>query len=150
MVEPNYSIYIKKNKCKYFVYLLNINLKNIKYMSNLKLSQLLETERFFEDTLTLNRIGIDSDVSVYEDGDNIVMKISLPDIHPDKIDVYVKNNYLHISETKEETREEDGKAYSKEVYTESFEEMIKLPAGIKEEDMEFDLKDGELTVTLPK
>lgn len=119
-------------------------------MSNLKLSQLLETERFFEDTLTLNRIGIDSDVSVYEDGDNIVMKISLPDIHPDKIDVYVKNNYLHISETKEETREEDGKAYSKEVYTESFEEMIKLPAGIKEEDMEFDLKDGELTVTLPK
>lgn len=119
-------------------------------MSTLKLSKLLETERFFEDTLVLNRIGIDSDINFQEDDKNLYITMNLPEIHPDKIDVYIKNNYLHIQETKEEVKEEDGECYSKEIYRGSFEQMIKLPEGIKEDGMDFDLYKGELTITLPK
>ncbi len=119
-------------------------------MSTLKLSKLLETERFFEDTLILNRIGIDSNVYFDEDDQNLIVKMNLPEIHPDKIDVYVKNDYLHIIEIKEEAKEEDGETYSKEIYKESFEQMIKLPYKVDENNIDFYLNKGELTVVLSR
>lgn len=88
---------------------------------------------------------------VYEENDHIMVKMHIPGIDPDKVDISVENEYLHVSGTREEREEtEDQEYYRKEIRTGSFERLIPLPAPVDEENTRARYKDGVLTISLPQ
>ncbi|MAG94179.1 MAG: molecular chaperone [Planctomycetaceae bacterium] len=78
----------------------------------------------------------------------------LPGLKPEEIDVSVQDGYLSISgEHSEETTSETGedkKFHRVERRKGSFSRSVKLPVPVEEDDIEAQLHDGVLTVTLPK
>jgi len=96
-------------------------------------------------------IGWDLAADVYEEKGNIVAKLNLPGMDPEKIDISVDGENLRISGSREEEKEtKDKNYYSKEIRRGSFERTITLPAPVKAEGVEAEYKDGVLTVTLPR
>ncbi len=97
------------------------------------------------------KIGWDLAADVYEEKGNIVAKLNLPGIDPEKIDISVEGENLRISGSREEEKEtKDKNYYSKEIRRGSFERTIALPAPVKADGVEAEYKDGVLIVTLPK
>jgi len=111
----------------------------------------MEIDNVFDSLPTLTKFGVDLAVDVYEKDENIIAEMNLPGIDPDKIDVSVENNYLRISGSREESKEEKKKHYySKEIKRGSFERMVRLPNKVEEDKVSAEFKNGELVVTLPK
>ena len=88
---------------------------------------------------------------VYEENSNIIVKMHIPGIDPDKVDIAVENEYLHVSGTREEREEsEDQDYYRKEIRTGSFERVLTLPVAVDEANTRARYQDGVLTISLPK
>ncbi len=108
-------------------------------------------DRFFEDFPAFPKQGLDLAVDVYEKDKNIIAEMNLPGIPPDKINVSVEDNYLRVSGSREESKEEKEKHYySKEIHRGSFERVVRLPAAVEKNKVSAEYKNGELTITLPK
>jgi len=104
----------------------------------------------FEDIMENADRTFDLATDVFEENNNIVVQIHVPGINPDKVDVSVENEYLHVSGKREEREEtEDQEYYRKEIRTGSFERIIPLPANVDESQTRARYKDGVLTITLP-
>ena len=121
-------------------------------MSLIKWEPFGDIDRFFEEgILTFPKFGRDLAVDVYEKENNIIAEMNLTGIDPEKIDVSVKDNYLHISSSREESKEEKKKHYySKEISRGSFERVVYLPDAVQKDKIKAEFKDGELTITMPK
>lgn len=120
-------------------------------MSLIKWEPFMDIDNVFDSFPTLTKFGTDLAIDVYEKDNNIIAEMNLPGVDPDKIDVSVENNYLRVSGSREESKEEKKKHYySKEIKRGSFERMIRLPSKVKEENVSAEFKNGELVVTLPK
>lgn len=101
----------------------------------------------FEDIARTHDLATD----VYEENDHVMVKMHVPGIDPEKVDISVENEYLHVSGTREEREEtEDQEYYRKEIRTGSFERIIPLPATVDEQNTRARYKDGVLTISLPK
>ncbi|MBE0447311.1 MAG: Hsp20/alpha crystallin family protein [Actinobacteria bacterium] len=88
---------------------------------------------------------------IYEKDNNIIVRMDLPEVRPEDVDVSIVNNTLRIrGERKhiEEVREEN--YYRKERRFGSFERTIELPIAVKTEEIDATYKEGVLQVTLPK
>lgn len=88
---------------------------------------------------------------VYEDGNDIVVRSTIAGVEPSDIDISVAHDVLTIRgrrEMDEEIGEE--KFYSRECYWGSFSRSIILPHEIDQKGVKADLKNGVLTVILPK
>lgn len=112
-----------------------------------------EMNRFFEDfpIPSFKDIGSDLAVDVYEEDNNVVAKMNIPGVDPDKINVSVEDNMLRVSGAHEEEREEKKKHYyHKEIRKGSFERVISLPQSVQKDKVSADYKNGTLVVTLPK
>lgn len=112
-----------------------------------------EVNRFFEDfpIPSFKDIGSDLAVDVYEEGDNVIAKMNIPGVDPEKINVSVEDNMLRVSGAHEEEREEKKKHYyHKEIRKGSFERVISLPQAVQKDKVSADYKNGTLVVTLPK
>jgi HSP20 family protein len=131
---------------------LIINLiKNI--MAIIKWEPFDEVDSFFEDfpIQSINKIGLDLAVDLYEENENIIAKMNLPGVNPDKINISVENNMLHVSGAHEEEKEEKKKHYyHKEIKKGSFERVVSLPQVIKNEGVSAEYKHGVLKIILPK
>ncbi|MGB8367597.1 MAG: Hsp20/alpha crystallin family protein [Candidatus Babeliales bacterium] len=89
--------------------------------------------------------------NVYEGSGNVIVKMHLPGIELDEIALKAEDNYLTIAGSrKEEEKEKDKQYYHKEIKYGSFERVIALPCLVRGDQAEAELKDGVLTVTLPK
>lgn len=89
--------------------------------------------------------------NVYEDNGNVIVKMHLPGIDLDQIDIKAEDNYLCIAGSREQDKKVKNKHhYHKEIKYGSFERVIELPCPIIGEKAEAELKDGVLAVTLPK
>lgn len=87
---------------------------------------------------------------VFKKNGNLVVKINLPGINPEKLDIDVSMDSIKVSGTSEDEEKVDGKDYFlKEIRKGNFERIIKLPVRIEMDKAEADYTKGILKITVP-
>jgi HSP20 family protein len=90
-------------------------------------------------------------VDVYEDKENLHVKVELPGLKREEIEVALEDGRLSISgERKCETTSNESRSYRNERYVGKFQRIIGLPSEVRADKVSAQYKDGVLTVTLPK
>ncbi|MFH1412933.1 MAG: Hsp20/alpha crystallin family protein [bacterium] len=90
-------------------------------------------------------------VDVFEHENNIVIKSTIAGAKPEDIEISVHNDMLTIKGKREMSEEVDYKDYLyRECYWGKFSRTIILPTQVHEDKIKADIKDGVLTITLPK
>ena len=88
---------------------------------------------------------------VRETKEALVLKADLPGVKADDLDVSVQANVLSISGKRElERKTEDEHFHMSERTYGSFTRSFTLPEGVDSKNLDAELKDGVLTLTLPK
>jgi HSP20 family protein len=88
---------------------------------------------------------------VKEAKDTYLIKADLPGIADKDIDITVTGNVMTISGQREEERREEGERYyTTERSYGRFSRSLSLPDGVDADNVRADLKDGVLTVQIPK
>lgn len=121
-------------------------------MSLIKWEPLPDIERFFDEGfLSFAKFGRDLAIDVYEKDDRVTAEINMPGVDPEHIEVTVEGNYLRVSGSREESKEEKKKHYySKEISRGSFERIVRLPTSVDKDQVKAEFKNGELIVSMPK
>ena len=90
-------------------------------------------------------------IDMYQTKDNVIIKSTIAGVRPEDIDITVANDMVTIkgSRRKEETVSGDDYFYQ-ECYWGNFSRSVIIPVDIESEEIEADLKDGILTVIIPK
>ncbi|HMQ01565.1 MAG TPA: Hsp20/alpha crystallin family protein [Candidatus Doudnabacteria bacterium] len=90
-------------------------------------------------------------IDMYQTKDNVIIKSTIAGVRPDDIDITVANDMVTItgSRKREEKITEDDYFYQ-ECYWGGFSRSVIVPVDIDSEQIEADLKDGILTVVIPK
>ncbi|PIZ55757.1 molecular chaperone [bacterium (Candidatus Torokbacteria) CG_4_10_14_0_2_um_filter_35_8] len=90
-------------------------------------------------------------IDCYQQDDNVVIKSTVAGVKPDDIDISFADNVITIKgeRTKDEEVKEEGYLYQ-ECYWGRFSRSIKLPCDIDNSKIKASLRDGILTVQLPK
>jgi len=102
-------------------------------------------------TLAPPGVGYVPSFDVKETKDSYVFKADLPGIKEDDLDVSITGNRLTVSgKREEETREEDARYFAYERTYGTFSRSFTLPEGIDADNITADLKNGELTLQIPK
>ena len=90
-------------------------------------------------------------LDIYEDKDNLFVKVELPGMKREDIDVSLHEGSLSVSgERKSEQKHEDAEVYRAERFFGRFQRTITLPTPVAAEKVKAQYQDGILTVTLPK
>ena len=90
-------------------------------------------------------------IDMYQTKDNVIIKSTIAGVRPEDIDITVANDMVTIrgSRKKEENIAGDDYFYQ-ECYWGNFSRSVIIPVDIDSESIEADLKDGILTVIIPK
>jgi len=107
-----------------------------------------ETEDVYEDDLEEEgQLSVD----VYQDNNNIIIKSTIAGVEPEDIDITFDNDMITIrgKRKKDLTVDEDDYFYQ-ECYWGSFSRSIILPVEVEEEKIKATIKNGVLTIILPK
>ena len=90
-------------------------------------------------------------IDMYQTKDNVIIKSTIAGVKPEDIDITVANDMVTIkgSRKKEEMIAQDDYFYQ-ECYWGNFSRSVIIPVDIDSEQIEADLKDGILTVIIPK
>jgi HSP20 family protein len=84
-------------------------------------------------------------------GDHYEMRVEMPGIPKDKIDIQVTQNSVEISASHDEQQEETNKNWLRRERTyANFYRCLELPEELKTDDVNAELDEGILTLTLPK
>jgi HSP20 family protein len=90
-------------------------------------------------------------IDLYEDQDNVLVKVELPGMTKETIEVTLHEGTLSISgERKTERKVEKADVYRSERFFGRFQRAISLPTPVAADKVKAEYKDGVLTVTLPK
>lgn len=116
-----------------------------------------ELDRLFESPLTeLARAsqllsGWTPALDLHEDKDNFIVKIELPGMKKEDIDISLHEGSLSISgERKNEQKFENAEICRSERFVGRFQRTVELPSAVAHDQVKAQYKDGILTVTLPK
>ena len=112
-------------------------------------------DRLFEDSFITpaRATGGMPKIDVKDRKDSIVVKAELPGVREEDINVEILDNSMTISgEKKSETEEkdEDQGYYYKESHTGAFSRTFNLPGDVVAEKASAEMKEGILTITVPK
>lgn len=90
-------------------------------------------------------------IDMYQTKDNVIIKSTIAGVRPEDIDITVANDMVTVkgARRKEETIAQDDYFYQ-ECYWGSFSRSVIVPVDIDSEHIEADLKDGILTIIVPK
>lgn len=90
-------------------------------------------------------------IDMYQTKDNVIIKSTIAGVRPDDIDITVANDMVTIqgSRSREEKIHDDDYFYQ-ECYWGGFSRSVIVPVDIDSEHIEADLKDGILTIIVPK
>lgn len=90
-------------------------------------------------------------IDMYQTKDNVIIKSTIAGVRPEDIDITVANDMVSIkgSRRKEENISQEDYFYQ-ECYWGNFSRSVIVPVDIDSEHIEADLKDGILTVIVPK
>ncbi len=106
--------------------------------------------RFFGDWDRIEG-GMLAPLDIAEDETGFTLKIDLPGVAADDIDIQVHDNRLMLSGRREESNEESGENYYHvERRRGSFRREVLLPSAVDEDHIEATHTNGVLTVRLPK
>jgi len=90
-------------------------------------------------------------LDMHEDRDNIYVRVELPGMKREEIDLQLHDHTLTISgERRAENKEEDAEVYRAERYVGRFQRSVQLPRPVDVAKVKAQYRDGILTVTLPK
>jgi len=92
-------------------------------------------------------------VEVIQCDENYKVKVQLPGVKKDEIDIELDNDFMTITaETREEKREENNnrRYHTSEFRYGKYQRTISFDQPIKTEDATAEYKDGILTITIPK
>jgi len=95
--------------------------------------------------------GLAPAVDMFQTADEVIVKISVPGVKAEHLDVHVAGDGLTVKGVR--TEHQDVKRedyYYQEQRYGAFTRYINLPAGLATEKAEADLQDGVLTLTIPK
>ena len=116
-----------------------------------------DIDRLFESPLTewarnSNLLsGWNPALDLYEDKDNLYVKVELPGMKREDIDVSLHEGSLSISgERKGEEKHEDAEVYRAERFFGRFQRTVTVPTSVAVDKVKAQYKDGILTITLPK
>jgi HSP20 family protein len=106
-----------------------------------------ELDRLFESPLT----GWAPALDVHEDKDSFSIRVELPGMRREDIEVSLQDGALVISgERKEEKVTEGTEVHRQERFYGRFSRALTLPSAVAGDKVKAQYKDGILTVTLPK
>jgi HSP20 family protein len=97
--------------------------------------------------------GLRPALEFFVDDDKLTLRVDLPGIEPENVDIKVGGGFLTIKGSREEKRDtRNAQFYRREMRYGSFERTIQLPEGVKAEALKAIYKNGvlELTATIPK
>ena len=90
-------------------------------------------------------------LDVIEQGDNFLVKASIPGIDPKDLEITLENDVLCIKgETKSEKEENTERYHLRERRVGRFGRTVSFPMRVNGEAVNADYKDGVLTLTVPK
>ena len=90
-------------------------------------------------------------IDMYQTKDNVIIKSTIAGVRPDDIDITVANDMVTVKGTRQrEEKVSDDDYFYQECYWGSFSRSVIVPVDIDSEQIEADLKDGILTVIIPK
>jgi HSP20 family protein len=90
-------------------------------------------------------------MDLYQTEDNVVVKMGLPGVKPEDIQISVTNGVLSIrGEVKEEKEEKEKTYHLRERRYGSFSRSVTLPSNVSIEKSDAEFDNGILTLTLPK
>ena len=114
-------------------------------------------DRLFDDFFSLKTADFfDSEwlpaIDMYNDEKNMYIKADIAGIEEKDLNVMVQDNILTISgeRTEEKKESKNGSYYISERKTGSFSRSFSLPEEVKTENIKAELKNGVLTITMPK
>jgi len=109
-------------------------------------------DRLFEDSVITSKgtVGMPK-IDIKDKKDSIEVRAELPGMEEDEIEIEVADNVMTISGEKKAEKEKDEEGYYyKESHSGTFSRSFTLPADVKEEKAEAEMKKGVLIVTIPK
>ncbi len=90
-------------------------------------------------------------LDMVENADDFTVTVDLPGVNEKDVDLSVAENVLTIKgEKKGQTEDGDGNFFRKESWEGSFQRTVSLPQSVDADNVKAHMKDGVLTVTLPK
>lgn len=90
-------------------------------------------------------------LDLYEDKDNVYVRVEVPGMKKDDIELSLHNGSLSISgERKSDETFKDAEVYREERFFGRFQRTVSLPTAVASDKVKAQYKDGILTVTLPK
>ena len=106
---------------------------------------------FFEDSVAEDLTAFKPAVDLVDNKDSLQVKVELPGVKKDDVEISLKDDLLTIKgEKKEEKEEKDENRYYVERSYGSFSRTLTLPSLVKSDKVEATFKDGILVITLPK
>ena len=90
-------------------------------------------------------------VDMYQTDENVVVKVAVPGMKSDDVQISVTGDTLSIKgETKEESNSKEKAYHIREQRWGAFERTLTLPTAVKSDKATAEFENGVLTVTLPK
>ncbi len=90
-------------------------------------------------------------VDMYQTDDDVVVKMAVPGIKPEDVQISVTGDTLNIKgELKEETDNKEKTYHIREQRWGSFERTLSLPTDVRADKAQAEFENGVLTITLPK
>jgi HSP20 family protein len=90
-------------------------------------------------------------IDVYEENDNVIVKMKAPGFEKEDFSVTVVGDNLTIkAEAKEEKEDKGKKYYKKEIRTQSIARSVTLPSSVISDKASAEYKNGVLSLSLPK
>ena len=90
-------------------------------------------------------------LDMYEDRDSVFVRLELPGMKKEEIEISLHDGSLSISgERKSEEQFKEAEVYRAERFFGRFQRTVALPAPVAADKVKAQYKDGILTVTLPK
>jgi HSP20 family protein len=90
-------------------------------------------------------------IDMYQTKDNVIIKSTIAGVRPEDIDITVANDMVTIKGSRKKEEDIVGDDYFyQECYWGNFSRSVIIPVDIDSEEIEADLKDGILTVIIPK
>ncbi|MBX4188209.1 MAG: Hsp20 family protein [Candidatus Doudnabacteria bacterium] len=90
-------------------------------------------------------------IDMYQTKDNVIIKSTIAGVKPDDIDITIANDMVTIRGERSRDFEASAEDYFyQECYWGSFSRSVVLPVDVDIENVSADLKDGILSVVLPK
>lgn len=90
-------------------------------------------------------------IEVKETDRDIILKIQVPGIDAKDLDIQVSENAVAIAGEYEEEKTSDSKGYYRSEFSYGkFQRIVPLPVNVKQEQVAANVKDGVVTLTIPK